>query len=205
MEEMDSYLEFVEDVFNRYCPVSKSSVQLLLDHAEIHHGDKGEMLLSVGEVSRDNYILYSGAVVSYVISEEGTPYHKNIFLKGDFVGSKVSALTKTSSRFALEAIEKSVLITFNYQKYRQLLNENEELKNFYVSYLEKNWIIDKEKREVEIVLLEAKERYLDFIKNHPNIESRIPLHYIASHLGITPTQLSRIRNKLKKKLPTQHM
>jgi ribosomal protein L10 len=54
-------------------------------------------------------------------------------------------------------------------------------------------------------LKEAKERYLDFITLHPNIEDRIPLQFIASHLGITPTQLSRIRKKIKEKSSNQHM
>ena len=42
---------------------------------------------------------------------------------------------------------------------------NIDLKNFYIAYLEKNWIIDKEKREIQIVMQEAFERYLDLIQN----------------------------------------
>jgi len=33
--------------------------------------------------------------------------------------------------------------------------------------------------------------------SHPDIEKYVPLQDIASHLGITPTQLSRIRKKIK--------
>ncbi|MFV0467563.1 MAG: Crp/Fnr family transcriptional regulator, partial [Dysgonomonas sp.] len=111
----------------------------------------------------------------------------------------VSALINEPSNFALEAIEQSTIISFDYKKFRQLIDEHIDLKNFYIAYLEKNWVIDKEKRELEIVLKEAKERYLEFINSHPNIETRIPLHYIASHLGITPTQLSRIRKNIQEK------
>ncbi|HPI20504.1 MAG TPA: Crp/Fnr family transcriptional regulator, partial [Candidatus Kapabacteria bacterium] len=39
------------------------------------------------------------------------------------------------------------------------------------------------------------ERYEELIKNHPEILQRIPQHYIASYLGITPVSLSRIRNR----------
>ncbi len=42
------------------------------------------------------------------------------------------------------------------------------------------------------------ERYEDLIKNHPNILRRVPQHYIASYLGITPVSLSRIRNRAAK-------
>jgi predicted choloylglycine hydrolase len=39
------------------------------------------------------------------------------------------------------------------------------------------------------------ERYRDLLTNHPEIIKRIPQHYIASYLGITPISLSRIRNR----------
>jgi CRP-like cAMP-binding protein len=39
------------------------------------------------------------------------------------------------------------------------------------------------------------ERYEDLINNHPEIIKRVPQHYIASYLGITPISLSRIRNR----------
>jgi hypothetical protein len=57
------------------------------------------------------------------------------------------------------------------------------------------FFVRKEKREIELVTLEAKERYAIFQKEHPKLEQRIPQYHIASYLGITPTQLSRIRSK----------
>ena len=38
-------------------------------------------------------------------------------------------------------------------------------------------------------------RYRDLLNNHPEMLQRIPQHYIASYLGITPVSLSRIRNR----------
>lgn len=202
---IETYREFITDVFNRYSSVSDTSISMLISIGKIQHLDKGSTLLSIGETSRHIHILHQGAIVSYYLSKDGDIYHKNIFLEGHVVGSMVSALKNEPSHFALEVVEKAVLISFDYKKYRALIDSQPDLKNFYISYLEKNWVIDKEKREVEIVLREAKERYLDFISLHPNIEARIPLQFIASHLGITPTQLSRIRKKIKEKSPNQHM
>jgi len=39
------------------------------------------------------------------------------------------------------------------------------------------------------------ERYNELLKKHPQILQRVPQHYIASYLGITPVSLSRIRNR----------
>lgn len=205
MNQIESYREFIKEVFNKYYPLEEKTLSQLLSIAKVQHLQKAELLLNVGQTSKDIHILNQGVIVSYYICKDGNQYHKNIFLEGDLVGSTVSALKNESSHFALEVIENATIISFNYQKYRVLIDKHLDLKSFYISYLEKNWIIDKEKREIEIVMKEASERYLDFIHSQPNIEKRVPLHYIASHLGITPTQLSRIRKKIKEKSPNQHM
>ena len=43
------------------------------------------------------------------------------------------------------------------------------------------------------------QRYLNLIKEKPQIVQRVPQHYIASYLGISTVHLSRIKNKLAKK------
>ena len=144
------------------------------------------------------YVIYTGAIVSYFLCEDGDTYHKNLFIEGDLVVSTVSAITQTPSRFALQTIEDCTLIHFPYAKFRELILCNNDLENFYIAYLEKNWVVDKEKREEGIVTKDAKTRYLELIEEHPSLDKRISLHYIASHLGITPTQLSRIRKNINK-------
>ena len=52
------------------------------------------------------------------------------------------------------------------------------------------------KKMDDLTLLDAKERYLNLIKNSPKIIKNIPQHYIASYLGIEPQSLSRIRKNL---------
>ena len=43
------------------------------------------------------------------------------------------------------------------------------------------------------------ERYLDLIKNHPDIFNNIPLYHISSYLGIKGPSLSRIRKRISEK------
>lgn len=161
--------------------------------------EKNELLLRNGAYARNFYFVCKGAIRAYIIDNNGDIYNKNIFLENDFAGSKVSLLQGTASEFVLEALEKSILISIDYKKYRKIINENDDLKLFYIAYLEKQWVIEKEKREISLVMENATERYLKLLEKHPDIDQRIQKLHIASHLGITPTQLSRIRNKLNKK------
>ena len=49
---------------------------------------------------------------------------------------------------------------------------------------------------MEIVLLNAEQRYLIFREEFPDLEMKIPQYHIASYLGISATQLSRVRRKM---------
>ena len=44
-------------------------------------------------------------------------------------------------------------------------------------------------------MYDASERYASFRQEYPDLENQIPQYQVASYLGITPTQLSRIRAK----------
>ena len=70
------------------------------------------------------------------------------------------------------------------------------MKLFQIHYLEKNWLLAKDAREIELVQEDATARYLRFIDEYPRLVERLPQYHIALHLGITPTQLSRIRKNL---------
>jgi len=197
MSVNEDYNQVIKNTFLRYFPVSDASLSLLYNIAEINKYDKSEVILPIGKTAKNIHILFKGIVIAYFLDKEGNAYNKNIFFEHNFVGSTVSYLTNSPSNFALEALEDCIIISFNYKQYREYLFEKNDLKNFYIAYLEKQWVIDKEKREIAIVMKEASTRYLELLEEQPNIEKRVPLNHIASHLGITPRQFSRIRKSIK--------
>lgn len=48
-----------------------------------------------------------------------------------------------------------------------------------------------------MVSQDATTRYQEFLENYPQLANRIPLSYLASFLGITPSSLSRIRKNIR--------
>lgn len=190
---------------DEYYHLSDAAFQRLADLAQIREIAKNEILLSIGQVSKHVYYIHQGALIAFFMDEAGNTYNKNIFLEDCFAGSTVSALLKEPSGFTLQAIEDTTLLSFNYQRYKELIDANDEIKNFYIAYLEKSWVIEKEQREISIVMETAAVRYQRLLSEYPNIDRRIPLQHIASNLGITPTQLSRIRKEWKEKQSNQHM
>ncbi|WP_269235391.1 Crp/Fnr family transcriptional regulator [Flavobacterium flavigenum] len=196
----DKYLTNLKQTFQSYSPISERSWKLIENTTEFQTLKKGETLLQNGEIAKNLHFIAKGILRAYITDQQGNFYNKNLFFENAFAGSKVSLMLQTPSHFSIEALEDCILINIDYQKYTKLINENDDLKNFYIAHLEKNWIIEKEQREISLVMQNATERYINLLQKHPDMEERVPLLHIASHLGITPTQLSRIRKSLEKDL-----
>ena len=195
----EKYISELKLKFESYSTISNESWSLIESIIKFQELEKDEILLRNGQIAKNIHFVCKGALRAYVTDYDGNIYNKNIFLETDFAGSTVSYLLNTPSNFTLEALEKTILISLDYKKYRYFIDNNVDLKNFYIAYLENNWVIEKEQREVSLVMENATERYLKLLSKHPNIDQRIQQLHLASHLGITPTQLSRIRKDLKKK------
>ncbi len=176
-----------------YAPLSTETWALLQSACTIKLLAKGACLYSAGHIARSFGFVYTGLLRAFVTDNAGNEYNKNFFDEASFPGSMASLLTQTPSSFTFEALEPSVIVTIDFARYRSLLRDVDDLKWFHILYLEKNWLLEKEVREIQIIQENASIRYQRFVENHPSLCERIPQYHIASHLGITPTQLSRIR------------
>lgn len=66
--------------------------------------------------------------------------------------------------------------------------------NFFKQLLEEQFM-ELEEKLFDIQRLEAKDRYLKLLHNHPHYIQQIPGIYLASFLNVTPRHLSRIRKE----------
>jgi CRP-like cAMP-binding protein len=164
--------------------------------------EKGQVLYQAGDTPTSFGYVYSGLLRGFTIDNDGKEYSKNFFDQGSFPGSMRSLLKSEPSQFTIDALEPSVIVEVNFAGYRALLREKHDLALFQIEYLERNWLLAKDIREIEIVMEDATQRYMKFLHDYPGLQDRVQQYHIASHLGITPTQLSRIRKKI---LLNQHM
>ena len=67
----------------------------------------------------------------------------------------------------------------------------------FIQKLTFEYLEQKQDREIRLLSEEAMANYLLFRKMFPKLENNIQHYHIASYLGITPTQLSRLRKKLE--------
>ena len=186
----------MRDTMEAYCCLSDQTWHRLEKICKPLGLAKNMFFIQQGRTPHSFAYVHSGLLRAYTTDATGNEYNKQFFAENSFPGSMVALLTSSPSGFSIECLEDSCLLEIDHRAYRELLLACDDLKLFHILYLEKNWVIEKEKREVSLVQSDATQRYLVFRQNHPGLAQRIPQYHIASHLGITPTQLSRIRKGL---------
>lgn len=70
----------------------------------------------------------------------------------------------------------------------------------YLRLLMQSNLIALQRRILSSLNFTAEDKYLQLIAVSPDIVKRVPQHYIASYLGITPETLSRIRRQIASRL-----
>lgn len=186
-------LQLLRHAMARYAPLSDRTWDRLRQACSERKVAKGETLVPLGAPSRHLYFVCQGLLRSYTLSPDGKEYNKKFFPENTFPGSIRALLEGAPSDFALQALEPTLVLAIEHHAYRRILEETDDLKWYHIQYLEKNWVLEKEAIEVGLALSDSKARYQAFIARHAHILERIPLHHIASAIGVTPTQLSRIR------------
>jgi CRP-like cAMP-binding protein len=103
---------------------------------------------------------------------------------------------QTKSLFSIEVLDEVLCLEFDWLTLFAVMKDKPGFLMAYNSLLE-NLFIKKEEREYAFVQQTAEQRYLKFLEENSQLRDKLPLKMIASHIGITPIALSRIRKKLK--------
>lgn len=182
--------------FSKFGNIEEEAWKELIGNIEIINVKKGNKIIEEGKYTYHSYYLQKGTLIGYYTDPKGKEYVKSIFFSGDFPSAQASLIEGSPSRLTIEAVENCTLYRIVYNKFKKLIDEYGSFRKFYVNYLEQKWIIEREKKELSVIFENAQNRYLLFLKEYPGIDKKLKQKHIAAHLGITPTQLCRIKQNL---------
>ncbi|HUI66038.1 MAG TPA: Crp/Fnr family transcriptional regulator [Bacteroidota bacterium] len=156
---------------------------------------KRQYLLQAGDVCRWVAFVSGGCLRQYSLDDDGNEHIQAFAIEGEWIADTASYHSHEPATSNIDALEDSELLLIDLATQEKLavtvppwgLFFKRELENAYTGALV---------RVSELASLTAEERYIRFLKKYPGLFQRIPLHQIASYLGMTPQSLSRIRREL---------
>lgn len=153
---------------------------------------KGDNLFNIGQQPKKVAFVVKGLLSQNYIADNGDEVIKYFFPEERMAASLGAMLTNKPSVFYITAIEDTTVLEYDFFEFKRLFNDFPDLALFYIAYNDLHWVIEKEPLEITFRTETAAKRYDDFLKEYPDLVKRLKKHHIASYLGITPTQLSRI-------------
>jgi len=188
-------LESLRNYINNYVHLEGETFNELSAIFEKTYLDKKEVFSKDGEFAKHIGFLEKGIIRSFIRTNDGKEYTKQFFVAPTFIGAYASLLTNQPNKVIQESQTKCTLWQADYSKIVKLYDKHHSLERVGRKIAE-FYYLEKEQSIIEFATLDATERYLLMKDKFPNIEARIPQYHIASYLGITATQLSRIRRNI---------
>lgn len=191
---MDPLHEFM----NNISPLTEESFNIYMDLCEPKTFKAGTVLTEIGSIPEHLYFIKSGVSRSYSLTDKGSEYIRSLISTNNILAATEALITKTPTKVACQCLTDCDVLEINYTGLIEKCKENSEISTWYIKTLELHYA-HLQKTNDEQLTLNATQRYLILQKRIPNIDNLINQYHIASRLGITPIQLSRIRKKLYSK------
>lgn len=136
--------------------------------------------------------------VRYFHIKDGQDITGYFSFENEFVSSYKSFLTGLPGFTYIQALEDTKLITFTKK------GMDEMLSNPMLAYkierfgrlVAEQYLCCYEDRIASFITQTPEERYMHLLNTGREVLQRMPQHYIANYLGITPVSLSRIRRRI---------
>src|SRR5699024_1135161 len=126
----------------------------------------------------------------------GGNYNKTFFTGGSFVGAYSSLVSGQKNLINIQCLTNVSLMEASYAVVVVLYHDYPKVERLS-RIIAEQYFVNKEGREIQLVTLNASERYELCRKNNPGIEQWIPQYHIASYLGITPTRSEEHTSELQ--------
>ena len=155
------------------------------------------LLLREGDISKKLFIIEKGCIRVW-FNNDGKDVTFQFFFEGNTVASVESFRKRVPSPVAIETIEPCSIWWIHKKDLDRILEEIQDVRPVRALFIDAVFerTFDYMKHFLSFIKDTPRQRYLNLLKEKPQLIQRVPQHYIASYLGITTVHLSRIKNKI---------
>ena len=187
-QEMAKYVEFTD-----------AEWEVVKAHLNLSVLKKKRFFASPEGVCNDIGFIVSGSV-RYFYVKDGEEITNYFSFENEYVSSYKSFLTRRPGFSYIQALEDTQLVTISYKNMQLMFASpviGHKMERF-ARLVAECYLICYEDRMSSFITQTPEERYLALLTTGRDIIQRMPQHYIAHFLGITPVSLSRIRRRVLK-------
>lgn len=186
MDEFEQYLRARTDL-------NDGDINHILSLAIHKRLRRNEFLLREGEVCRYKIFVSKGMLRTFGTAADGSEHILQFAPENSWTLDVESYDRQQPAHSNIAAVETSEVVLWPKTDFDNLLSTLPQLKALSLQLISRN-IYNSRQRILTALSATPEEKYQEFIQNFPNLLNRLPLHMIASYLGISIKTLTRIRH-----------
>ena len=187
-------MEQVFDFISGYIKMTEEELRFIADNLQFTSFKKGEILLKQGQIPNKMAFVIKGAVRGYYTDENGIENTLGFAFENHPLGAFDSFTQQMPIGFTGCALENTDTIWISQTAFYNFLETYPRYEKVLRIIISQYMTIGNEQAKL-LRISSAKERYRALLKAQPEIIQRVPLKYIASYLGMTTENLSRVRSQ----------
>ena len=182
----------------RFSSISREGIEQLIPYLEVRRFEKKMKLVNQGEMEDYLNVVIKGLVRKYVASSIKGEVTLQLATEGHIIQSEISFHHRVPSEVVIQTLEPTVLVSIQYDRMQEALNvvpEAEALGRALIMQM----FIKKDARYFDQLKTSTRDRFLEYMNNHPHMLQRVPQKILASYLNIKPETFSRLKHLLFQK------
>jgi CRP-like cAMP-binding protein len=186
--ERHEYLKLFHDI-------NKADYDLLTTNLKSKSFKKGDFITVAGQTQQELYFVKSGVQMSYFDTDKKT--HVIAFTyPPNLCAIPESFSFQSPSKYFLTCLTDSELEFISFDDLQKLFDQSQQIERLFRRMTE-SVLAGMINRHIELHSMTIKERYKIFCQRSPHLLQLAPHKYIASYLGIAPTNFSKLFNTIK--------
>jgi len=193
--DINQYAGYILKFIQQYIKVSEQDLIQFIPYFEVRTFSKREEVLRYGQTDDYLNLVVKGLLRKYVLVGKNEKTLQ-LAIEGKVIQSEVSFHTRVPSNVIIEALEPSTVVSMRYDNVLYVLDNipvAEKIGRQMMTYL----FIKKDAKYFAQLNNTTRQRFLYYLKNHPQMMQRVPQKILASYLEIKPETFSRLKHLLK--------
>jgi CRP-like cAMP-binding protein len=178
----------------KYVALTPGDIALIEETFTYRKLEKGELLLKNEEICRHQNFVLTGFMKTYNVGATGKEHCILLVPFERWASDLNSYFNQVPSTVIIKALVDTEILQLNKSSFDAILDKSPAMERFFRKMYQ-DALCAHHKKIIDTLMLSARERYINFMKNYPDITQFVSLKDIASYLGMTPEYLSNLRRQ----------
>jgi CRP-like cAMP-binding protein len=189
--------ESIQNYISKFVNLTAEELSVVKACMQLREIPKKTMLLNAGDICNFEAYVLKGCIREYFIDHKGQELTLEFAVEDWWVSDITSFENQTPSIMYIETLEDCEILVLSRASKDELLARVPKLERMFRLMIQRHLSV-LQKRLFRTVSYTAMDKFEEFLKRYPSLPQRVPQHYIASYLGITPEFLSKLRKRQMK-------